>query len=77
MVIGLTNEITCSILFSCEKFKGKTKKVNLVKNFWEKYKIELKYKDIPCLDFSKNKKKNYVPMEIYVLVEGQRYPKGN
>ncbi|KAL3742538.1 hypothetical protein ACJRO7_017928 [Eucalyptus globulus] len=76
-VVGLTNDTTRSISFSCESSEGKMKKINLVNYFWEKYKIEIKYKDIPCLDFSKNNKKNYMPMEFCVLVEGQRYPKEN
>ncbi|KAF8042330.1 hypothetical protein BT93_A0830 [Corymbia citriodora subsp. variegata] len=74
-VVRLTKESARSISFDSENSEGKTKKINLVNYFWEKYKIEIKYKDIPCLDFSKNDKKNYVPMEFCVLVEGQSYPK--
>lgn len=77
MIVRLTKETTRSISFSCESSVGKMKKINLVSYFSEKYKIEIKYKDIPCLDLSKNNKKNYVPMELCVLLEGQRYPKEN
>ncbi|KAL3742537.1 hypothetical protein ACJRO7_017927 [Eucalyptus globulus] len=77
MVVGLTNDTARSISSSCENSEGKMKKINLVNNFWEKYKIEIKYKDIPCLDFSKNKKKNFMPMEFCLLVEGRSYPKEN
>ncbi|XP_056163092.1 protein argonaute 2 [Syzygium oleosum] len=75
--VRLTKETTRSISFNCKSSEGKMKKINLVNYFSEKYKIEIKYKDIPCLDFSKNNKKNYVPMEFCVLVEGQSYPKEN
>ncbi|XP_030552401.1 protein argonaute 2-like [Rhodamnia argentea] len=74
-VEGLTKETTRSISFSSESPEGKTSKVNLVNYFQEKYGIDIKHKDIPCLDLSKSNKKQYVPLELCELVEGQRYPK--
>ncbi|CAJ2650344.1 unnamed protein product [Trifolium pratense] len=47
---------------------------SLVAYFKQKYRINIEYKDIPALDFGGNKT-NFVPMELCVLVEGQRYPK--
>ncbi|KAI6703264.1 hypothetical protein NL676_012400 [Syzygium grande] len=76
-IVRLTDEMTSSISFNYESSEGKMNKINLVNYFLEKYKIEIKYRDIPCLDISKNNKKQYVPMELCVLVEGQRYPKEN
>ncbi|KAI6703272.1 hypothetical protein NL676_012408 [Syzygium grande] len=76
-IVRLTDKMTSSISFNDESSEGKMNKINLVNYFWEKYKIEIRYRDIPCLDISKNNKKQYVPMELCVLVEGQRYPKEN
>ncbi|CAN0854966.1 Protein argonaute 2 [Linum grandiflorum] len=47
----------------------------LVEYFRDKYKMDIMYKDIPCLELGKSDRKNYVPMELCVLVEGQIYPK--
>ncbi|KAL2467447.1 Protein argonaute 2 [Abeliophyllum distichum] len=49
--------------------------INLVDYFMDKWGKDIVYKDIPCLDLSKNNRPNNVPMEFCVLVEGQRYPK--
>ncbi|KAF8038399.1 hypothetical protein BT93_B1055 [Corymbia citriodora subsp. variegata] len=74
-IVGLTDETTSSICFNCESPEGKMNKINLVNYFLEKYKIEIRHGDIPCLDLSKNNNKQFVPMELCMLVEGQRYPK--
>ncbi|TKY58967.1 argonaute 2 [Spatholobus suberectus] len=52
------------------------REASLLAYFQEKYSVDIQYKDIPALDFGGNKT-NYVPMELCVLVEGQRYPKEN
>ncbi|KAK3432596.1 hypothetical protein EUGRSUZ_D00105 [Eucalyptus grandis] len=76
-IMGLTDETTSSISFSYESPEGKMNTINLANYFLEKYKIEIRYRDIPCLDLSKNNTKQFVPMELCMLVEGQRYPKEN
>ncbi|KAJ7966177.1 Argonaute family protein [Quillaja saponaria] len=48
--------------------------IKLLDYFQEKYMKDIEYKDIPSLKFVGNRR-NFVPMEFCVLVEGQRYPK--
>ncbi|XP_041027894.1 protein argonaute 2-like [Juglans microcarpa x Juglans regia] len=77
IIKGLTSENTRRISFDEEDPEGKnpTKKVSIVDYFLDKYGKDIRYKDIPCLDLGKGKKKNYVPMEFCILFEGQRFPK--
>lgn len=78
--IGSFTDITTRQLsFEAEEAEGNNapRRVTLVDYFMEKYRKEITYKDIPCLDVGKGNKKNWVPMEFCVLVEGQRYPKEN
>ncbi|KAK2966776.1 hypothetical protein RJ640_020619 [Escallonia rubra] len=76
-VAGLTDQNTPDLSFILEDIDGKKppREVGLVNYFREKYGQEIIYKDLPCLDLGKNKRKNYVPMEFCILVEGQRYHK--
>ncbi|KAL3741290.1 hypothetical protein ACJRO7_016859 [Eucalyptus globulus] len=76
-ILGLTDETMSSISFSYESPEGKMNTINLVNYFLEKYKIKIRYRDIPCLDLSKKNNKQFVPMELCMLAEGQRYPKEN
>lgn len=75
-IAGLTKDNALYLSFLSEDPNGKTppKKVHLVEYFRQKYQ-DIKFKDIPCLDLGTNNRKNYVPMEFCVLVEGQIYPK--
>ncbi|KAG2688103.1 hypothetical protein I3760_09G078400 [Carya illinoinensis] len=77
IIRGLTFNNTSRILFDVEDPEGKisTRRIRIVDYFRDKYDKEILYKDIPCLDLGKGNKKNDVPMEFCVLVEGQRYPK--
>ncbi|KAK7841541.1 protein argonaute 2 [Quercus suber] len=77
IIRGLTRENTQEYSFSQEGPDGQNppRQVRIVDYFREKYDKDIKYKDIPCLDLGKANKKNAVPMEFCVLVEGQRYPK--
>lgn len=77
VVSGLTREKTGGIYFPSEDPDGRVTQVHLVEYFRQKYQKEIRYMDIPCLDLGKNNRKNYVPMEFCVLVEGQIYPKEN
>ncbi|KAL5842663.1 hypothetical protein ACOSQ3_013266 [Xanthoceras sorbifolium] len=74
---GLTRQSTQQLSFLVEDLEKKVppRQVRLVDYFWEKYQIDIKFKDIPCLDLGRNGRKNYVPMEFCELVEGQIYPK--
>ncbi|CAK9182108.1 unnamed protein product [Ilex paraguariensis] len=74
---GLTSKNTRHTTFILEDREGKNspREIGVVEYFREKYNKEIMYKDIPCLDLERSNKKNYVPMEFCILVEGQRYPK--
>ncbi|CAA2984053.1 argonaute 2-like [Olea europaea subsp. europaea] len=75
-VSGLTTRNARGISFTLDDPDGinPPTEINLVRYFMDKWGKDIVYKDIPCLDFSKNNRPNYVPMEFCVLVEGQRYP---
>ncbi|KAL1321190.1 hypothetical protein HN51_065919 [Arachis hypogaea] len=74
-VARLTGKDTRQINFPAVDAQGNpTGQLSLVGYFQNRYQIDIRYKDIPALDFGGNKT-NYVPMELCVLVEGQRYPK--
>ncbi|XP_074330533.1 protein argonaute 2-like [Apium graveolens] len=78
-ISGLTDQNTKDLTFPLEDPEGKNPptRVSLVTYFKEKHGMEIMHKNIPCLDVGKNHRKNYVPLEFCVLVEGQRYPKEN
>ncbi|KAH0717600.1 protein argonaute 2-like [Solanum tuberosum] len=77
LIKQLTDCKTREITFPLEDPEGKDppRDVYLVDYFRDKYQREIRFKDFPSLDIGKGNKKNYVPMEFCVLVEGQRYPK--
>lgn len=77
-IAGLTDKNASEISFSLvgpEPEGNLTKQIKLVDYFKDKWGTDILFKDIPCLDLSKNNRPNDVPMEFCVLVEGQRYPK--
>ncbi|ESW19518.1 hypothetical protein PHAVU_006G131700 [Phaseolus vulgaris] len=76
IISRLTPMITRYVTFPIDNTGewNRPKDVSLLTFFKDKYGKEIMYKDIPCLDLGKDKK-NYVPMEFCVLVEGQRYPR--
>ncbi|GLU14070.1 hypothetical protein SLE2022_306610 [Rubroshorea leprosula] len=77
-IVGLTREPTRDVWFPLEgtdEGNVAPRRVYLVDYFQEKYGRNITYLDIPCLDVSKNKRVNYLPMEFCVLAEGQIYPK--
>ncbi|XP_071921954.1 protein argonaute 2-like [Coffea arabica] len=76
-ISGLTRDITRLIKFSLVDPDGQVppREVSLVDYFRQKYEEKIAHLDIPCLDLGRKDKKNDVPMEFCVLVEGQRYSK--
>ncbi|KAF8412729.1 hypothetical protein HHK36_000698 [Tetracentron sinense] len=76
-IMGLTELDSSNLKFTMEDPEGKNppREVGLVHYFREKYKKEIRYKGLPCLDFSKGERMNFVPMEFCELVEGQGFPK--
>ncbi|XP_061366908.1 protein argonaute 2-like [Gastrolobium bilobum] len=77
IIVGLTPTITRYVTFANDNTEGwnLSKDVSLLSFFKDKYGKDIVYKDIPCLDLGKGNKKNFVPMEFCILVEGQKYPK--
>ncbi|XP_058757206.1 protein argonaute 2-like [Vicia villosa] len=74
-ITGLTREKTRDITFLCVDQEGQNppSRKYLTDYFREKHSFHIKNTDIPALVFGGNKA-NYMPMELCVLVEGQRYP---
>lgn len=77
IIAGLTKDNTRYLSFDAEDPDGKAppRKVSLVEYFRQKYQKDIMHKDVPCLELGKSNRKNHVPMEFCVLVEGQIYPK--
>ncbi|CAN4080330.1 unnamed protein product [Withania somnifera] len=77
LIKQLTGRKTRDLTFPLDdpEGKGPQREVFVVDYFRDKYQREIRYKDLPSLDIGKGDRKNYVPMEFCVLVEGQRYPK--
>lgn len=76
---GLTRENAreCTFMAEDPSSQNPPRRVRLLDYFGEKYNKRIEYGNIPCLDLGKNNKRNDVPMECCVLVEGQRYQKEN
>lgn len=76
-IAKLTAKTTRYTTFPIYDSEGRrTSEAGLLNYFQERYHVDIQLKDIPALDFGGNKT-NYVPMELCVLVPGQRYPKEN
>lgn len=74
-IAGLSEKNASEISFPLVGPEGKpTKQIRLVDYFKDKWRTDILFKDIPCLNLSKNNRPNDVPLEFCVLVEGQRYP---
>ncbi|GLU22587.1 hypothetical protein SLE2022_386510 [Rubroshorea leprosula] len=77
-IVGLTREKTrdlCFPLVDTDEGNAAPRPVFLVDYFREKHGRNILYLDIPCLNVSRSKRVNYLPMEFCVLAEGQIYPK--
>ncbi|KAI9074698.1 hypothetical protein K1719_043352 [Acacia pycnantha] len=73
-IVGLSDRDTRDITFPLKDPEGRSeaRQVSIPDYFRDKYKKDIAYKNIPCLDFGEGV---LVPMEFCILVEGQRYPK--
>nr|GMD04126.1 protein argonaute 2-like [Ipomoea batatas] len=78
-IFRLTDDKTRDLSFELRDPLGKSppRTVSVVDYFWDRYGVEIKHKDIPCLDLGKNNMSNFVPIEFCVLVEGQRFLREN
>ncbi|KAK6921427.1 PAZ domain [Dillenia turbinata] len=72
-IMGLSEKDARQITFDYQNpdGQGPSKQVFLLNYFKEKYSIDIVHKHLPCLDLGR---KTYVPMELCILVEGQKYP---
>jgi eukaryotic translation initiation factor 2C len=77
-IVGLTKQITREIKFPMSEDNGPQRMISMLDFFREKYKRDIHFKRLPCLDISESPDKpNYIPMEFCVLCEGQRFPREN
>lgn len=53
----------------------KGRRVSIVQYFAENYKLRLRYPKLPCLHVGAVQKKNYLPMEVCSIMEGQKCPR--
>ncbi|KAI3899299.1 hypothetical protein MKW92_024320 [Papaver armeniacum] len=70
-VSGITTQPTNQLMFPVEDGTNQS----VVRYFKEKYNIQLKYAHWPCLQAGSDAKPVYLPMEVCILVEGQKYSK--
>ncbi|KAJ1699864.1 hypothetical protein LUZ63_008376 [Rhynchospora breviuscula] len=72
-ISGLTTVATRDLTFTCDELGTKKK---LVDYFREVYQHNIRFLDLPCLEVGSNPKRPiYLPMEVCVIVKGQRYEK--
>ena len=80
LVSGLTEKAANEITFDVADTDGHLPPTStrLVDYFRKTYpSVVLEHEGIPCLSLGKGKRANYVPIELCVLVEGQRCPREN
>ncbi|KAJ0973754.1 hypothetical protein J5N97_015719 [Dioscorea zingiberensis] len=67
-IYSLTDEVTENL-----KFRDRDgKDLMLVDYFKDQYNLDIQYKNLPCLQISRNKP-CYLPMELCVVCEGQKF----
>ncbi|GLJ39838.1 hypothetical protein SUGI_0814510 [Cryptomeria japonica] len=72
-VRGLTEQSTRQLTF---KSGEREEKRQLVDYFSDRYHLEIRFLELPCLDVSRNPERpNYIPMELCEICVGQRFPK--
>ncbi|KAJ4817713.1 Argonaute family protein [Rhynchospora pubera] len=71
-ISGLTTVATRDLTFTCDELGTK----KLVDYFREVYQHNIRFLDLPCLEVGSNPKRPiYLPMEVCMIVKGQRYEK--
>ncbi|KAH9603060.1 hypothetical protein KSS87_014862, partial [Heliosperma pusillum] len=71
-VIGISNEPANQIMFS---LGNEESQLSVAQYFRDKYKLQLKFPALPCIQVGSSKKPTYIPMELCGIVKGQKYPK--
>uniref|UniRef100_A0A0D6R3M2 Piwi domain-containing protein n=1 Tax=Araucaria cunninghamii TaxID=56994 RepID=A0A0D6R3M2_ARACU len=78
MVMRLTKPTTRELNFDIGENGQPKQSVSLVDYYRQRYNVDIRFKQLPCLDLSKQADRpNYVPMEFCNICEGQRFPKDN
>ncbi|CAA7399444.1 unnamed protein product [Spirodela intermedia] len=72
-VTGISSAPAKELMFSADD--QETAKISVVRYFKEKYKLQLKHINWPCLLSGSDTRPIYLPMEVCRIVEGQRYTK--
>lgn len=70
-----TDQVTSnSVLFRfpLQLESGQTIECTVAKYFFDKYRIQLKYPHLPCLQVGQEQKHTYLPPEVCEIVSGQR-----
>lgn len=58
--------------FPLQLESGQNIECTVVKYFYDKYQIQLKYPHLPCLQVGQEQKHTYLPLEVCNIVPGQR-----
>lgn len=58
--------------FPLQLESGQTIECTVAKYFFDKYRIQLKYPHLPCLQVGQEQKHTYLPPEVCEIVSGQR-----
>ncbi|KAI9194708.1 hypothetical protein LWI28_008483 [Acer negundo] len=71
-ITGISSQPLKQLMFTLE---DKVTKASVVQYFRDKYQIGLKYTSLPALQAGSDANPIYLPMELSMIVEGQRYTK--
>ncbi|KAK1586285.1 hypothetical protein Q3G72_000822 [Acer saccharum] len=71
-ITGISSQPLKQLMFTLE---DKVTKTSVVQYFRDKYQIGLKYTSLPALTAGSDANPIYLPMELSMIVEGQRYTK--
>eukprot|EP01018_Ginkgo_biloba_P029294 Gb_21789 [translate_table: standard] len=75
-ISGFTKEKPKDLEFEKCDNNGHKKTISVARYFKEHYHLDIRFKDLPCLNLSKTPERpNYVPMEFCQICEGQRSPR--
>ncbi|VDN60348.1 unnamed protein product [Dracunculus medinensis] len=71
-VCNVTRRPAQTQTFPLQLESGQNIECTVVKYFYDKYQIQLKYPHLPCLQVGQEQKHTYLPLEVCNIVPGQR-----
>uniref|UniRef100_A0A914BUJ2 Protein argonaute-1 n=1 Tax=Acrobeloides nanus TaxID=290746 RepID=A0A914BUJ2_9BILA len=71
-VCNVTRRPAQTQTFPLQLDSGQTIECTVAKYFYDKYRIQLKYPHLPCLQVGQEQKHTYLPPEVCEIVSGQR-----